>query len=113
MRKIISLIIIVAALLAVFTGCKPKEPEYPESVVTELVEGVDYIDHTSTYDGVGLEYNESMWYINELKDVPLPDPQIYVEDGVYYIVGTSDRNGNVIDCYTTEDFVTYEEHFGI
>ena len=113
MRKIISLLMITAILLTAFTGCKPKEPEYPENVATELKEGVDYIDHTSTYDGHGLSYNESMWYVNELDDVPLPDPQIYAQDGVYYIIGTSDRNGNVIDCYTTEDFVTYEEHFGI
>ena len=51
MRKIISLLMITAILLTAFTGCKPKEPEYPENVATELKEGVDYIDHTSTYDG--------------------------------------------------------------
>ena len=60
-----------------------------------------------------VQYDEAMWYVNDLEDVPLPDPYVFVEDDVYYIVGTSDRDGNVIDCYTTEDFVTYEKHFAI
>lgn len=113
MRKIISIIMIVAILLALLTGCKEKAADYPESVASNLTDGVDYIDHTSTYDGKGLEYDESMWYVNMLDDVPLPDPQVFAEDGVYYIVGTSDRDGNVVDCYSTEDFVTYEKHLGI
>ena len=74
-----------------------------------LVEGIDYIDHSTTYDGKKFVYDESMWYINELKDVPLPDPHVYYEDGLYYITGTSDRsNGKVVDCYITEDFVYYD-----
>lgn len=113
MRKIVSIIMIVAILLALLTGCKEKVADYPESVVSQLTEGVDYVDHTSTYDGEGLSYNESMWYVNMLEDVPLADPQVFVEDGVYYIVGTSDRDNNVVDCYTTEDFITYEKHLGI
>jgi len=76
-----------------------------------LEEGVDYIDHSITYDGHSFEYDETMWYINELKDVPLPDPHVYEEDGVYYITGTSDRTvGKVVDCYVTEDFVSYERY---
>ena len=113
MRKIISIIMIISILLALLTGCKEKAKDYPENVVSQLTEGVDYVDHSSTYDGEGLTYNESMWYVNMLDDVPLPDPQVFVEDGIYYIVGTSDRDGNVVDCYTTEDFITYEKHLGI
>ena len=120
MRKIISVLLILVTLMAALTSCGDKEdnggepaPSYSESVTSNLKDGVDYIDHTSTYDGEGLSYNESMWYVNDLDDVPLPDPHVFVEDGVYYIIGTSDRDGSVIDCYSTEDFVTYEKHLGI
>ncbi len=114
MRKITSVLLIIVILLSFLSGCR----KYPKSVKTELTEGVDYIDHASTYDGSGLTYDNTMWYVNNLKDVPLPDPQVYFEDGTYYIVGTSDRSdsgkyGRVIDCYTTDDFVTYEPHLGI
>ena len=57
-----------------------------------LVEDEDYIDITSTYDGESFDYDSSLWYMNELSKVPLPDPHVYVEDDTYYIVGTSDRN---------------------
>ena len=78
-----------------------------------LVENEDYIDLTSRYDGESFEYNESLWYMNLLDDVPLPDPFVYVENGTYYIVGTSDRNINVVDCYVTTDFVNYDAHYAI
>ena len=97
-------------IISALSGCRKK---YPETVDKYLTDGVDYIDHTSTYDGDGLTYDETMWYVNKLDSVPLPDPYVFVEDGTYYIVGTSDRDGNVIDCYTTEDFVNYERHTGI
>ena len=105
MRKIVSIFIIITVLLALLTGCKEPVVEYPENVVSELTEGVDYVVHTSTYDGEGLSYNESMWYVNMLEDVPLADPQVFAEDGVYYIVGTSDRDNNVVDCYTTVEYI--------
>jgi len=73
-----------------------------------LVENQDYIDLASQYDGESFAYNASLWYMNQLKDVPLPDPFVYAEDGLYYIVGTNDRNVNTVDCYVTADFVTYE-----
>lgn len=111
MRKIISVLSIILILMAMLSACG--NAQYPERVETALEEGTDYIDHTSTYDGTGLSYDDTMWYVNNLADVPLPDPHVYVEDGVYYIVGTSDRDGNVIDCYSTEDFVTYERHWAI
>ena len=97
-------------IISALSGCRKK---YPETVDKHLTDGVDYVDHTSTYDGKGLTYDETMWYVNKLDSVPLPDPFVFVEDGTYYIVGTSDRDGNVIDCYTTEDFVNYERHTAI
>ena len=97
-------------IISAFSGCREK---YPETVDKHLTDGVDYVDHTSTYDGEGLTYDETMWYVNKLDSVPLPDPFVFVEDGTYYIVGTSDRDSNVIDCYTTEDFVNYERHTAI
>ncbi len=111
MRKKISILLIVVLLLSTLSACGGGN--YPESVKSELKEGVDYVDHSSSYNGEGLTYDETMWYVNNLDAVPLPDPHVFVEDGTYYIVGTSDRDGNVIDCYSTEDFVHYEEHRAI
>jgi GH43 family beta-xylosidase len=112
MKKIISISLIMITILTTLTGC-PIPGSYPESVDSQLQDGVDYIDHALTYDGKGLTYDESMWYVNELVDVPLPDPHVFVEDNVYYIVGTSDRDNSVIDCYSTEDFVEYKRHLAI
>ncbi len=113
MRRIVSIFILTIMVISTFTGCIPEEESYPQSVESSLKENVDYIDHALTYDGEGLEYDETKWYVNTLDQVPLPDPQVFVENDTYYIVGTSDRDGNVIDCYSTEDFVTYERHFAI
>ena len=113
MSKKISVLMIVVILLSTLSGCVVTKSKYPENVESNLTEGVDYIDHATTYDGKGLTYDESMWYVNNLKDVPLADPHIYVEDGKYYIVGTNDRDNSVIDCFTTEDFVTYTRHTSI
>ncbi len=111
MRKLISVLLIVIMLLSVLSGCGGDK--YPESVTSNLTDGVDYVDHTSTYDGSSLDYDDTKWYVNKLDSVPLPDPHVYVEGETYYIVGTSDRDGNVIDCYTTEDFVNYTRHTAI
>ena len=73
-----------------------------------MVENDDYIDLNSRYDGKSVDYNQSLWYMNKLEDVPIPDPYVYVENDVYYIVGTSDRNPDVVDCYVTTDFVDYQ-----
>lgn len=89
------------------------QPNNPDNAKDHLVENEDYIDLTSSYDGKSFNYNKSMWYMNLLKDVPLPDPHVFFEDGTYYIVGTSDRDVNVVDCYVTTDFVTYEPHYAI
>lgn len=115
MRKIISILMIMTMILSTFAGCVVKEEKkvYPIEVSSNLQEGIDYIDHANTYDGSKLEYNDDMWYVNNLKDVPLADPHVYVENGTYYIVGTSDRDNNVIDAYSTKDFVTYKKHLAV
>ena len=75
-----------------------------------LIEGVDYVDHSMTFNKGEFIFDESMWYINDLNKVPLPDPHVFFEDGVYYITGTNDYNeGRTIDCYVTEDFVSYHK----
>lgn len=103
MRRIL---IICFVFIMILTSCKPEES--PQK--NHLIENEDYIDLASSYDGESIEYNKSLWYVNLLKDVPLPDPYVYVENGTYYIVGTSDRNPDVVDCYVTTDFVNYELH---
>ena len=90
----------------ILVSCGPQETPKKD----HLIENEDYIDLSSQYDGKSFDYNESLWYMNNLKDVPLPDPYVYVENGTYYIVGTSDRNPDVVDCYVTTDFVNYELH---
>lgn len=112
MKKVISVLIVLTMILSTLSACD-NSLSYPESLTSNLVEGVDYVDHALTYDGDSLSYDESMWYVNELVNVPLADPHVYVEDETYYIVGTNDRDNSVIDCYSTEDFVTYNRHMGI
>ena len=78
-----------------------------------LIENEDYIDLSSKYNGQSINYNDSLWYMNTLDDVPIPDPYVYVENDTYYIVGTSDRDTDVVDCYTTTDFVNYTPYYAI
>lgn len=106
MKKLLSVLLVFILLL---TSCGGSGNSGNE----RLIENQDYIDLSSSYDGVGFEYNEYLWYMNDLKDVPLPDPYVFVENDTYYIVGTSDRNINVVDCYVTTDFVTYTPFYGI
>lgn len=115
MRKALSIILIAILLLSTLCGCDGagNKISYPESVSSNLTDGVDYEDHTSTYDGTDVSYNDSMWYVNNLDEVPLADPHVFSEDGTFYIVGTSDRDNGVIDCYSTQDFVNYTAHYGI
>lgn len=57
------------------------------------------------YNDSPSDYNTDKWYANELKSIPLPDPYVIEEDGVYYIYGTTDRTGSrTFDCYSTTDF---------
>lgn len=91
------------------SSIKP-DKEFPSQITGNLKSNEDYIDHSTTYDGNKFKYDDTMWYINELDDVPLPDPHVYYEDGLYYITGTSDAtNGKVVECYITEDFVVYDK----
>ncbi len=104
MKNMKRIIIALTLLAIVLTSCTGGEQIFKK----HLTENEDYIDLSSRYNGTSFEYDESLWYMNMLKDVPLPDPFVFVENGTYYIVGTSDRNNNVVDCYVTTDFVTYD-----
>ena len=114
MRKRILTIVFLAPLCATIFSCskaEPQEEEIPFSnwVTTNMEEGVDFINHEADANRVW-KYDESMWYVNNLDKVPLPDPQVYVEDGTYYIVGTDDSSScRYIPCYYTTDFVNYEK----
>ncbi len=81
---------------------------YPEKTV--LKENIDYIDYSALSSEGKIENYSSKWLYNELS-VPLADPYVYAENGVYYIYGTTDRTiGSTIDCYTTRDFKEYTHH---
>ncbi len=111
MKKIILLLLVcILTFSAVSCGNGGKPAKQTKD---HLIENEDYIDLSSTYDGESFDYNSSLWYMNLLRDVPLPDPYVFAENGTYYIVGTSDRDNNVVDCYVTTDFVNYETHYGI
>ena len=86
----------------------PEEKQYEKMVATNLEEGKDFVAHDGGIDRKW-EYDESMWYVNKLDKVPLPDPQVYVEDDTYYIVGTDDPSScKFVTCYYTTDFVNYQ-----
>ena len=115
--KKIAILLLICILPTTLFSCKAKDKgnstdntQNPSPEKNHLVENEDYLDLSSLYDGVSVDYNDSLWYVNKLTDVPLPDPFVFVEDDTYYIVGTSDRNCNVVDCYVTTDFVNYELH---
>ena len=87
--------------------------QFESKIEATLKEGTDYIDHESAFDE-DFVYDETMWYVNDLNEVPLPDPHVFEEDGTYYIVGTSDSSAcRVIDCYVTTDFQTFEPVYKI
>lgn len=59
-------------------------------------------------------FDETKWYRNDLKDVPLPDPFVLYSEGKYYIYGTTDRTGSkTLDCYETEDFNNFKLYMNI
>lgn len=103
MKKIIVILLLCISTMSL-TACVETEDR------ENLVENEDYIDLSSSYDGESFDFDKSLWYMNDLKDVPLPDPFVYVEDDTYYIVGTNDRNVNTVDCYMTKDFSTYTHY---
>lgn len=82
------------------SSCQIKNPssDNEKKEHSLLVNGEDYICHTDLYDS-------KLWYMNNLDKMPLPDPHVYEENGIYYIVGTS---GFYVTCYSTTDFNTYK-----
>ena len=60
------------------------------------------------------DWDQTKWYKNELKDLPLPDPAVLEDDGVYYIYGTTDRSAaRTFDCFSTTDFNNFTLHSNI
>ena len=113
-KQIFRLFFLAPMCLSLFACSKPTEQKEEETpfqnmVSTNLVEGEDFIHHDGD-SNQKWDYDETMWYVNNLDKVPLPDPQVYVEDGTYYIVGTDDSSScKYIPCYYTDDFVTYQK----
>ena len=104
---------LAAICVSIFACSKAKqtssEESFQNSVTTNMEEGTDFVRHEAG-DKNKWQYDEERWYVNNLDKVPLPDPQVYVEDGTYYIVGTDDSSGcKYIPCYYTKDFVNYEK----
>ena len=93
MKKIFTYSLFITLFLTL-SSCKFKNSN-PES---NLVNGTDYRCHTN-------DYNTKMWYVNDLDELPLSDPHIYEENGIYYMVGTT---GFFISCYSTTDFNHYK-----
>ena len=107
-----SRLLILAPMCAALFACSTPsqtstETPFKNSVTATLEEDVDFVRHDLSAKNVW-EYDEAMWYVNNLDKVPLPDPQVYVEDGTYYIVGTDDSSScKYVPCYYTTDFVTF------
>ena len=112
MNKRVSRIIFLAPMCLTIFACtkqnnQEQEKGFDNMVATNLEEGTDFVHHDLNSKNKW-EYDEAMWYVNNLDKVPLPDPQVYAEDGTYYIVGTDDKTScKKITCYYTTDFVTY------
>ena len=124
-RRLIFLLIISVLGICVVGCTGDKEPAKTPTPVdsTEIADkdkvkpsssNLDYTDYGLLGDGEKMpDYDTSKWYRNDLT-VPLPDPHVYYEDGVYYIYGTTDRTGaQSFDCYATTDFINYEKHLDI
>lgn len=111
--SMLSFVCFVAASCNDNNGNNKTEP-FKTDVEITMNKGADYIEHNDTYSNGNYNYNEEMWYLNKLEDLPLPDPHVYAGNDGYYITGTSDRSGaKEIDIYYTTDFVTYEEHYNV
>lgn len=114
-RKIIS----ASLLLVLLVGCGVQNPS--NSSGSKEVALADQEKPTSTnleYDdynlGTKADFDTSKWYRNDLKSMPLPDPDVIEVGDTYYIYGTTDRTGSkTFDCYETEDFNTFKIHMNI
>ena len=81
------------------TKVPEEDKPFEKMVSTNLAEGTDYVRHDVDSNNKW-NVDETMWYINNLDKVPLPDPQVFEEDGTYYIVGTDDSSScRYIPCY--------------
>lgn len=114
-KQITKLFFLAPMCISLFACSKATEPSkyegpaFQNMVQTNMEEDTDFILHDGGADHKW-EYDTAMWYVNDLDKVPLPDPQVYAEDGTYYIVGTDDSTScKYIPCYYTTDFVTYEK----
>lgn len=114
MKKKIMCLVFLSPLCAMLFACggqsKPQEEEpFDIGVTATMEEGVDFVSHDIDFNN-RWEYDQEMWYLNNLDKVPLPDPQVFVEDGVYYIVGTDDSSScRYVPCYYTTNFVDYQK----
>ena len=112
-KHAIGLLFLAPMCLSIFACAKkeekPEEKPFENMVTTNLEEGVDFVNHDGGADRKWV-YDDAMWYVNNLDKVPLPDPQVYEEEGTYYIVGTDDSSScKYIPCYYTTDFVSYQK----
>ena len=116
MKKILykpasKLLLLLPLSITLFACSNPSQDasdqHFKTTVTANLEEGVDFISQDLNSKNAW-EYDETRWYVNNLDKVPLPDPQVYVEDGTYYIVGTDDSSScKYVPCYYTTDFVTF------
>ena len=125
-KTILSLSVLAFVFGAAITSCGPtsnptstpdptSEPtvSLPDPFVSDVESNLeidtDYVEHSKTYSGGEYSYDVSKWYVNDLDEVPLPDPHVLYDDGKYYITGTSDTGGaRIADIYVTEDFNYFE-----
>ncbi len=111
-KHAIGLLFLAPMCLSIFACAKKEKPEekpFENMVTTNLEEGADFVNHDGGADRKWV-YDDAMWYVNNLDKVPLPDPQVYEEEGTYYIVGTDDSSScKYIPCYYTTDFVNYQK----
>lgn len=113
-KQIIRLFFLAPMCLSIFACSKQQQEQqesekpFEQSMDATLVAEQDYIQHDGGQNH-RWQYDQEMWYINNLDKVPLPDPQVYVEDGTYYIVGTDDGSScRQVTCYYTTNFVDFE-----
>lgn len=100
LKRILVLIIVFGMAFSSLTGC---------GIFKTTMSSEEYLDY-KVVDG---EYDESLFYINDL-ELALPDPNvIYIdrgeEEGWFYAYGTSDDIGiRGFQCWRSKDFCNWE-----
>ncbi|MBR1581725.1 MAG: family 43 glycosylhydrolase [Bacilli bacterium] len=89
-------------------ACKSNNGNQNKVEITEedkaLPTGKSSVDYEDYGESDETYYDTNKWYKNDLQHLPLPDPCVYVEDGKYYIYGTTDATGaRSFDCYVSEN----------